>query len=98
MRIDTRKLSELCDKLVDTVVAIEGDHLDEWNLECKGSATERKDWYFLNRFACIENYYAYECLDAWSSQDEMEKDIGGPDKLYQDVIEFVTGKPLPKLN
>jgi|SaaInlV_150m_DNA_4_1039716.scaffolds.fasta_scaffold01205_11 hypothetical protein len=96
LRIDTKKLSGLFDKLVDTVVSIEGEHLDEWNLVCKGSTKQRKDWYLLNKFACLENYYTYECLDAWNNQESMYKDIGDEDSLYLDVIEIVTGKSLPK--
>ena len=96
VRIDTKKLSELFDKVIDTVVSIEGEHLDEWDLVCKGSAKQRKDWYLLNKFACLENYYAYECLDAWNNQASMYEDIGGENSLYLDVIEIVMGKSLPK--
>jgi len=94
IRINSKKCNELYHKLVDKVVSIEGQHLDIWDVACKGNAKERKEYYLLNKFECVENYYHYECLDAWKNVQEMEDDVGS-DSLYLDVIEIVTGKKLP---
>lgn len=94
LRIDLKKVNEIFEKIVDKAVYIEGQHLDIWDVKCKGNAKERKEYYLLNKFKCIENYYHYECLDAWSNVKEMEQDVGS-DSLYLDVIEIVTGKKLP---
>ena len=92
LRIDSKKCNELFYQIIDKAVDIEGQYLDIWDIECKGNAEERKQYYLSNKFECIENYYHYECLDAWNSVEEMEQDIGGSDSLYLDVIEIVTGK------
>ena len=94
LRTETKKLNEIFEKIVDEAVSIEGQHLDIWDVACKGNAKERKEYYLLNKFECVENYYHYECLDAWSNVEEMEDDVGS-DSLYLDVIEIVTGKKLP---
>ena len=94
MRINSKKCNELYHKIIDKVVSIEGQHLDIWDVPCKGNAKERKEYYLLNKFECIENYYHYECLNAWRSVGEMEEDVGIV-PLYLDVIEIVTGKKLP---
>ena len=93
IRMNSKKCNELYHKLVDKVVSIEGQHLDIWDVPCKGNAKERKEYYLLNKFECVENYYYYECLDAWHSIKEMEQDVGSV-PLYLDVIELVTGKRL----
>jgi hypothetical protein len=93
IRINSKKCNELYHKLVDKVVYIEGQHLDIWDVPCKGNAKERKEYYLLNKFECIKSYYYYECLNAWRSVEEMEQDVGF-DSLYLDVIELVTGKKL----
>ena len=94
LRIDLKKVNEIFEQIVDKAVSIEGQHLDIWDVACKGNAKERKEYYLLNKFECVENYYHYECLDAWSNVQEMEDDVGS-DSLYLDVIEIVTGKKLP---
>mgnify|MGYP003124130801 FL=1 len=94
LRIDLKKCNEIFYKIVDKTVAIEGQYLDIWNVPCKGNSRERKEYYLLNKFNCINNYYHYECLDAWDSVKEMEQDIGGLNSLYLDVIEIVKGKAL----
>lgn len=94
IRVDSKKCNELYHKLVDKVVSIEGQHLDIWDVPCKGDAKERKEYYLLNKFECVKSYYYYECLNAWLSVEEMEQDVGF-DSLYLDVIEIVTGKKLP---
>jgi len=94
LRIDLKKVNEIFKQIVDKAVSIEGQYLDIWDVPCKGDAKERKEYYLLNKFECIENYYHYECLDAWRSVEEMEHDVGS-DSLYLDVVEIVTGKKLP---
>jgi len=94
LRIDLKKVNEIFEQIVDKAVSIEGQYLDIWDVSCKGNARERKEYYRLNKFECVENYYHYECLDAWSNVQEMEDDVGS-DSLYLDVIEIVTGKKLP---
>lgn len=93
VRLDLKKVSKIFAQIVDKTISIEGQHLDDWDVACKGNANERKQYYLLNKFECIENYYHYECLDAWSTVQEMEDDVG-PASLYLDVIEIVTGKRL----
>ena len=92
LRIDSKKCNELFYKIVDKAVELETPNLNDWDVSCKGNAEERKQYYLSNKFECIENYYHYECLDAWNSVEEMEQDIGGSNSLYLDVIETVTGK------
>jgi len=94
LRVDFKKCNKILHQIIDKTVAIEGQHLDIWDVKCKGNAKERKEYYLLNKFECIENYYHYECLDAWQNVEEMEHDVGS-DSLYLDVIEIVTGKKLP---
>ena len=94
LRIDLKKVNEIFEQIVDKAVSIEGQYLDIWDVPCKGNAKERKEYYLLNKFECIENYYHYECLDAWRNVEEMKHDVGS-DSLYLDVIEIVTGKKLP---
>jgi hypothetical protein len=94
LRIDLKKVNEIFEQIVDKAVSIEGQYLDIWDVSCKGNARERKEYYRLNKFECVENYYHYECLDAWKNVQEMEDDVGS-DSLYLDVIEIVTGKKLP---
>ena len=94
LRIDLKKCNKIFYQIIDKTVAIEGQHLDIWDVPCKGNAEQRKQYYLLNKFECIENYYHYECLDAWSNVKEMQHDVGS-DSLYLDVIEIVTGKKLP---
>ena len=94
IRMNSKKCNELYHKLVDKVVSIEGQHLDIWDVPCKGNAKERKEYYLLNKFECVENYYYYECLDAWKNVEEMKDDVGSV-PLYLDVIEIVTGNKLP---
>lgn len=94
IRFNSKKCNEIYHKLVDKVVSIEGQYLDIWDVPCKGNAKERKEYYLLNKFECVKNYYYYECLDAWSSIEEMEQDVGSY-ALYLDVIEIVKGKKLP---
>jgi hypothetical protein len=97
IRVDSKKCNELYHKLVDKVVSIEGQHLDIWDVPCKGDAKERKEYYLLNKFECVKSYYYYECLNAWLSVEEMEQDVGF-DSLYLDVIEIVTGKLPLRIN
>ena len=94
IRMNSKKCNELYHKLVDKVVSIEGQHLDIWDVPCKGNAKERKEYYLSNKFECVENYYYYECLDAWKNVEEMKDDVGSV-PLYLDVIEIVTGNKLP---
>jgi len=97
LRIESKKVNEIFKQIVDKAVSIEGQHLDIWDVACKGNARERKEYYLLNKFECIENYYHYECLDAWRNVKEMKYDAGS-NPLYLDVIEIVTGKRLPHGN
>ena len=94
LRINLKKVSEVYRQIVDNVVSIEEQHLDVWDVPCKGNTKERKEYYLFNKFECIENYYHYECLDAWRNVEEMKHDVGS-DSLYLDVIEIITGKKLP---
>ena len=92
IRFNSKKCNEVFHKIVDKAVDIESQYLNIWDVPCKGNTKERKEYYLSNKFECIKNYYHYECLDAWDSVAEMERDIGGSDSLYLDVIEIVTGK------
>ena len=91
IRIDSKKVNEIFKQIVDKAVSIEGQYLDIWDVPCKGNAKKRKEYYLSNKFECVENYYHYECLDAWKSVEEMEQDVGSVPS-YLDVIEIVSGK------
>jgi hypothetical protein len=91
------KYEYIFEHLIDRVLKEESLHLDDWDLPCKGTETERMRYWSRNQKECINHFYIYEGLDAWDTEKEMLKDIGY-NPFYMDVIEIVKGKRLPCVN
>jgi|GEM_PF-5589326 hypothetical protein len=89
------KYEYIFEEIIEKVIKEESLHLDDWDLPCKGLDEERLRYWRRNQIECITHFYTYECLDNWSTESEMLKDIGY-NPLYMDVIEIVTGKRLSK--
>lgn len=95
--MNKEKYEYIFEQIIERVLKEESDHLDDWDLPCKDTETERRRYWSQNQKECIRHFYTYECLDAWNSEKAMLKNIGY-NPFYMDVIEIVEGKRLPFIN